>query len=123
MEFLDQGSNVSHSCDLCCSYGWILNHCDGQGSNLRVSAPEKPQIPLCHNRNSKIQYFKHIQFQAPLRYPGRNIRQLNIKIIYEYIIYQISMSYIIYVNIKFISYIIYTIHNMTLYISYIAYIS
>ena len=55
MEFPDQGSDPSHSCNLLCS-------CDkarffnplhrGRGWNLSPGAAERPPIPLCHSRNS-----------------------------------------------------------------------
>ena len=54
MEFLGQGSDLSHSLDLSCGCGnsGSLTHCAGPGSNLCSSVSKTPLI-LHHNRNSQ----------------------------------------------------------------------
>ena len=54
MEFSDQGSGWSCSCDLShsCSSAGSLTHCAGLGSNLCPSAPEMLLILLRHSGNS-----------------------------------------------------------------------
>ena len=52
--FLGQGSDPSHSCNLCCSCGnaGSLSTVPGRGLNLCSCAPEMLLIPLHHSGNS-----------------------------------------------------------------------
>lgn len=54
MEFLDQGSDLRHSCDLhrSCSNTDPLTHMLDGESSLCPGAAEMPLIPMCHSRNS-----------------------------------------------------------------------
>ena len=55
IEFLGQGSDLSHSCGLChiCSNAGSLNSLCRVGARiLRPSTAEMPLILLCHSRNS-----------------------------------------------------------------------
>ena len=63
MEFLDQGSDPSHSCNLCHSYGNArsLTHCAEPG-NLCPSAAETLTIPLCYSGNSQLGIFMWVCF-------------------------------------------------------------
>ena len=56
MEFLGQGSDMSHGCNLChrFSNARSLAHCSWLGINLHPSAPETPTILLRHSGNFKL---------------------------------------------------------------------
>ena len=71
MEFLGQGSDPSHSCDLIHSYGnpESLTTVRGQGSNLCPSAPKRPLVPLSHIGSASFP--QTCNFQFPVSSPTK----------------------------------------------------
>ena len=59
MEFPGEGSDPSHSCNLChsCHNTGSLTHCPGWGSNLCPSTLETLLIPVHHSENSDLHHF------------------------------------------------------------------
>ena len=78
MKFLSQGSNLSHTCSLCCS-------CGNAGSltvpdlvsNLHPSAPETLLILSCHSGNSS--FHSSGSLSLPTRRPGQ-IQSLEVQV-------------------------------------------
>ena len=71
IEFLNQGSDPSHSCDLHRSYNNPKHTVPGQGLNLYPSTPDMPPIPLLHNGNSMAKHFKEKEREKERRKEGR----------------------------------------------------
>ena len=66
VEFLGQGSDLSHRGALHCSCGntgSLIHFVGGLGSNLHPSAAEMLSTPLCHSRNSYM-LFKSMSFKG-----------------------------------------------------------
>ena len=58
MEFLGQGANPNHSCDLChsCGNAGSLTNCAGLGIKPASQAPGSLLILLYHSKNSQAEY-------------------------------------------------------------------
>ena len=66
-KFLGQGSNLSHSCDLChsCSNAGSGTHCARLGIRLMLPQRQRGLLnPLCHSGNSLLAHFKDGEAEA-----------------------------------------------------------